>query len=382
MMESLFYNACIFQGEKGFVRGSFLVSDGRIREISEGEISPKEPEGMHNLGGMNVIPGLVDIHTHGNSGCDFSDGDIKGLIRMGRFLARRGITAFAPTSMTLGYGRLRAAFQTAAEYGKMRPPDAARMAGIHMEGPYISGEKKGAQNSDYLKLPDIEGFLNLQKMCGGLIRIVDVAPELEGSEAFIRQIAPVCRVSASHTAAGYEEASRAFEAGIRHVTHLFNAMEPVHHRSPGLIGAASEREDVTAELICDGLHVHPACVRMAFQLFPGRICLISDALRCLGMPDGVYELGAQQVFLKDAQARLADGTLAGAISDLYDDMVNAIRFRIPVKEAIAAATIIPAREVGMEKEIGSLDAGKRADFLVCDTNWNRKQVYLDGVRIS
>ncbi len=393
-----FYNARIFQGEKGFVKGSFTVSGDRIQEIlPEGETDQDrgatggpevkaDPEGQTDpdvqtdLDGLYVLPGLVDIHTHGNSGHDFSDGSEAGLHEMGRYLASHGITSFAPTSMTLPYEILEAAFRTAADYSRNHAGNEARIAGIHMEGPYFSEKKKGAQNSAYLKLPDAEGFLALQEKCGHLVRIVDVAPELEGAEDFVRKISRYCCVSVAHTDASYEEAYKAFAAGASHVTHLFNAMPPIHHRKPGVIGAASEKENVAAELICDGLHVHPSVVRMAFRLFPGRICLISDALRCCGMPDGEYELGGQTVTLKNGEARIADGNLAGAVSNLYDDMVNAIRFGIPEAEAILAATLNPAREVGADTETGSLVSGKKADFIICDEEWNLKQVYIDGIK--
>ena len=382
---TVFTNACLFQGKKGFVKGSLRVEDKRIVGIVPEEqeaAGAKKDEERKDLGGMYVLPGLVDIHTHGNSGCDFSDGSVEGLTQMGKYLASHGITSFAPTSMTLPYDRLEAAFATAVDYGKDRPEAGARIIGINMEGPYFSEKKKGAQNSRYLKLPDAKGFLALQEGCKGLVRIVDIAPELEGAEAFIREISPRCRVSVAHTDASYEEAVRAFEAGASHVTHLFNAMPLLHHRNPGVIGAAWERDDVTAELICDGLHVHPSMVRLAFRMFPGRICLISDSLRCCGMPDGVYELGGQEVILKDGQARLANGTLAGASSDLFEDMVNAIRFGIPREEAIMAATIRPAQQVGADTEAGSLEVGKRADFIVCDENRSLKGVYIDGIRIQ
>ena len=158
-------------------------------------------------------------------------------------------------------------------------------------------------------------------------------------------------------------------------------MPSIHHRKPGVIGAASEREDVVAELICDGLHVHPSSVRMAFRLFPGRICLISDSLRCCGMPDGEYELGGQQVFLSGGVARLADGTIAGAASHLYRDLRNAVAFGIPMEEAVRAATLTPARELGREEEIGSIAPGRFADFLICGDDLSLREIYLGGEKL-
>ena len=388
-----YFNAYVFQGKEGFVKGGLRVSDGRIAEVirdnagSQGDPGSRTPpehpvsEEETDLRGMYVIPGLVDIHSHGNSGHDFSDGDPEGLKVMGRFDARHGITSFLPTSMTLPYDRLETAFLTAKRYTEEWDGTSSRLAGIHMEGPFFSEKKKGAQNSAYLKLPDADAVMRLQEACGGLIKIVDVAPELPGAEAFIRKIAPRCRVSVAHTDASYEDAVRAFDAGALHVTHLFNAMPSLHHRSPGVIGAAAERDDVTAELICDGLHVHPSVIRLAFKLFADRICMVSDSLRCCGMPDGEYDLGGQTVYLRNGEARLADGTLAGDVSDLYSDMVNAIRFGIPAEQAIMSATITPAAAIGADREIGSLEEGKLADFVVCDRDWKIGQVVIGGKRV-
>ena len=371
----LYTNANVFT-PAGFVRGGFSVEDGRFTAVYTGE-----RDGGTDLGGARVIPGLVDIHTHGAAGADFSDGDAAGLRRMAQHLAKRGVTSFCPTSMTLPYETLAAAFRTAVQLRAEAPAGCARVAGIHMEGPYFSEKKKGAQNGAYLKLPDLEGFKMLQEGCGGLVRIVDVAPELPGAAEFAAGAKKLCTVSVAHTDANYDEARAVFAAGAGHLTHLFNAMPPIHHRKPGVIGAASEREDVVAELICDGLHVHESSVRMAFKLFPGRICLISDSLRCCGMPDGEYELGGQQVFLSGGVARLADGTIAGAASDLYTDMKNAVAFGIPVEEAIRAATIRPAREIGRADEIGSIEPGKLADFVVCDETLTARAVYIGGVKV-
>ena len=369
-------NAFVFLPEKGFIHGGFDVEDGRFAAVFT-----DERDGEIDLGGACVVPGLVDIHTHGAMGADFSDGDAEGLRRMAAHLAGRGVTSFAPTSMTLPYETLEAAFATAAELYDNRPEGCARVMGVHMEGPFFSEKKKGAQNGAYLKEPDFEGFRKLYEGCGGLVRIVDLAPELEGAAAFTEKAKALCTVSVAHTDASYEEAKAVFEAGASHLTHTFNAMPGIHHRKPGPIGAASERGDVAAELICDGLHVHPSAVRMAFRLFPGRICLISDSLRCCGMPDGEYELGGQQVFLSGGVARLADGTIAGAASDLYADMRNAVAFGIPKEEAILAATIRPAREIGRESEIGSIETGKLADFVVCGDDLAPRAVYIGGEKV-
>ncbi|MBR6839281.1 MAG: N-acetylglucosamine-6-phosphate deacetylase [Oscillospiraceae bacterium] len=371
----LYTNANVFT-PVGFVHGGFTVENGRFGEVFTGG-----RDGGTDLGGACVIPGLVDIHTHGAAGADFSDGDAEGLKRMAAHLAKCGVTSFAPTSMTLPYETLAAAFQTAVEVRENRPAGCSRVMGIHMEGPYFSEKKKGAQNGAYLKLPDPEGFRGLYAGSLGLVRIVDVAPELAGAVEFTRVAKELCTVSVAHTDANYEEAKAVYEAGATHLTHLYNAMPSIHHRKPGVIGAASECENVVAELICDGLHVHPSSVRMAFKLFPGRICLISDSLRCCGMPDGEYELGGQQVFLAGGVARLADGTIAGAASDLYKDMLNAISFGIPRDEAITAATFRPAKEIGRADEIGSIEAGKLADFVICNEALEAEAVYIGGERL-
>lgn len=360
-----------------FVRGGFSVENGRFAHVLEDVPGPAE-----DLDGALVIPGLVDIHVHGCAGADFSDGDYVGLVRMARYLARRGVTSFAPASMTLPYDALDKAFHAAARLHREGLADGARLMGIQMEGPFLSREKRGSQNPAYLRLPDWDRFLRLYDAAEGLLRIVDVAPELPGAVEFTRRASEKCRVSVAHTAAGYDQAAAVFDAGATHLTHLFNAMSGIHHRHPGPIGAASERENVTAELICDGIHVHPSAVRMAFRLFPGRICLISDALRCCGMADGSYSLGGQEILLSGGVARLTGGAIAGSAADLYQCMRRAVSFGIPREQAVWAATALPARVIGRESETGAIADGRAADFVICGGELEPEAVYLGGKRLE
>ena len=369
-------NGWIFAGGR-FVRGGFSVENGRFAHVLEDVPGPAE-----DLDGALVIPGLVDIHVHGCAGADFSDGDYAGLVRMARYLARRGVTSFAPASMTLPYDALDKAFHAAARLRREGLADGARLMGIQMEGPFLSREKRGSQNPAYLRLPDWDSFLRLYDAAEGLLRIVDVAPELPGAVEFTRRASEKCRVSVAHTAAGYDQAAAVFDAGATHLTHLFNAMSGIHHRHPGPIGAASERENVTAELICDGIHVHPSAVRMAFRLFPGRICLISDALRCCGMADGSYSLGGQEILLSGGVARLTGGAIAGSAADLYQCMRRAVSFGIPREQAVWAATALPARVIGRESETGAIADGRAADFVICGGELEPEAVYLGGKRLE
>ena len=369
-----FKNAMLYTEEFRFVPGAFSVENGKFANV----LAEPQADAV-DLQGAYVIPGLIDVHNHGNSGADFSDGDYDGLVKMANYLVKNGVTSFAPASMTLPYEVLSKAFATARRLADEAPEGAAALRGIQMEGPFFSEKKKGAQNGAYLRDPDFAAFSKLYQDCGGLVRIVDVAPELPGACEFIRQAKALCTVSIAHTDADYDAAHAAVEAGVTHLTHLFNAMPALHHRKPGVIGAAAEAEQVSAEIISDGQHIHPSAVRLAFRLFGAeRMVLISDALRCCGMPDGEYELGGQAVFLKGGVARLADGTIAGSATNLYDCMLRAISFGIAKEDAIRAATWNPARQIGCLDTVGSIADGKCADFVVCDENLTRKAVWLAG----
>lgn len=372
-----FTNAKIFTSDFKFVSGSFCVENGKFSRVLDDCVAADAVD----LQGAYVIPGLIDVHNHGNSNADFSDGDYNGLKKMAAYLAANGITSFAPASMTLPYETLSAAFATARQLVDEAPAGCAALRGIQMEGPFFSEKKKGAQNGAYLKEPDFAAFKKLYDDCGGLVRIVDLASELPGAVEFTRQAKELCTVSIAHSDSDYEHAKAVFEAGATHLTHLFNAMPPIHHRKPGVIGAASECENVRAEIIADGIHVHPSSIRMAFRLFPDRMILISDALRCCGMPDGEYELGGQAVYLKGKTCTLADGTLAGSVTNLFDCMRNAISYGIAPEQAVRAASWNAACSLGCQDQVGAIADGLQADFVVCDENWNRKAVYLAGEKL-
>ena len=264
--------------------------------------------------------------------------------------------------------------------GFVRPADGAKCAGIHLEGPFLSYAKRGAQNPENLHKPDADMFMRLNEASGGVVRLVTVAPEEDGGIEFIRRVSPVCTVSIGHTTANYETAMAAYAAGASHATHLYNGMPSLLHREPGVIAAALD-SGATVELICDGVHIHPAVVRAVFKLFGSdRVILISDSLRATGMPDGRYPFGGQEIEVHGNRATMADdpNTLAGSVSDLMACLKTAVSFGIPLADAVTAAAVNPAKVLGIYNRLGSLDIGKEANAAILDEHLDLKAVLYHG----
>ena len=372
----MFYtNARIFVDNE-FRLGAFEVVDGKF-----GAILPENvPADAIDLGGATVIPGLIEVHSHGAMGYDFSDGDYEGLKAMAKQYAQWGVTSFAPASMTLPYDVLSKAFATAKQLVEENIEGLSVLRGIQMEGPFFCYAKRGAQNADYLQNPDFEGFKKLYDDCGGLVRIVDVAPELPGAAEFVAKASELCTVSIAHTDSDYDHAKAAVDAGVTHLTHLYNAMPAIHHRNPGVIPAAVENPKVRAEIIADGYHIHPSSVRLAFTMFKDRMILVSDSVRCAGKDEGYqFDLGGQMAEIRGGVAKLVGTeTIACSASNLWACLCNAISWGIPEAEAVRAATYNPACALGVQDVVGSIETGKVADFLVCADGYAAKRVFLAG----
>lgn len=352
----------VFDLKDGFVERD-VCTDGALISSVSGD------EQVLSADGCYVIPGLVDVHFHGCIGEDFSDATPEGLQRIADYELSRGVTYICPAGMTLPEEQLVKICENAAAH-RRKNTGGAELVGVHLEGPFLSMAKKGAQNADYLHAPDIAMLRRLQASAEGCVRLVTAAPEEAGALEFIRAAVEAgIAVSVGHTVADYDTAKAAFAVGADHVTHLYNGMPPMHHRAPGVIGAAFDSPGVMAELICDGVHIHSAMVRLAFRLFGAeRMILISDSLRAAGMPDGRYPFGGQEIEVHGNRATIAGHpeTLAGSVTSLMGCMRQAAAFGIPLADAVRAASYNPAKSIKIDDRAGSLEEGKEASIVLLD----------------
>lgn len=370
-------DANVFTQENKFVKGNVAIENGRFLHVLE---EADEDDEIVDAAGLIMIPGLVDIHFHGCQGADMCDGTEEALDVITAYEASVGVTSICPATMTIPKEQLLEVMRNAGTYSYH---GGAHLVGINMEGPFISPSKKGAQAADNIIPCDYEYFCQLQDAAGGLIRLVDIAPEEPGAMEFIDKAKEQVVISLAHTASDYDTAKKAIERGASHATHLYNAMPPMNHRQPGVIGAVRDSEQCHAELICDGVHVHPSVIRATFAMFgEERIILISDSMRATGLEDGEYTLGGQAVTVKGNLATLHDGTIAGSATNLMDCMRFVVKeVGLPLETAVRCATENPAREIGIYHDVGSITAGKKADFVLLDQNLDIVGVYIDGKEI-
>lgn len=360
-----FRGAAVYVAGAGVTRAD-ITFDEIIREIGT---APTDAGTVALPEGAVVLPGFIDPHIHGAGGADAMDGTAAALATISETVAREGTTSFLATTMTeSGEAILRAL--TAVRDCRETP--GARLLGVHLEGPFISETYAGAQPREYIAAPDIDVFDRYQAASGGRIRIVTVAPEVPGADALIRHLAETGVVpSVGHSAAGVADVRRAIACGARSVTHTYNAQSPFRHREIGVAGSALLYDELNCELIADGIHVSPEAIRLLVKNKPrGKMTLITDAMRAKGCPDGVSELGGQTVYVKNGEARLADGTLAGSVLRMNDAVRRMVQvIGLPFTDAVDMATKNTAALLGISDSCGEIACGKRADFTVLDPDF-------------
>lgn len=384
-------NVKVYTEEKVFADGEIVIRDGRIQAAgaaSEGAVSG---ETVIDGEGCYAIPGLIDLHFHGCKGYDFCDGTKEAIGKIAEYEASVGVTAISPATMTLPVNELEEILAVAAQYKKEAEnkaagtDSAADLVGVNMEGPFISEEKKGAQDERNIISCDGDVCQRFLDASEGLVKFVGIAPERNGdAPEFIRKMKDKVHISLAHTNADYDTAMAAFEAGADHAVHLYNAMPAFTHRKPGVVGAVSDSAHVNAEMICDGVHIHPSVVRATFRMLGAdRIVLISDSMRATGMPDGQYTLGGLDVNVADGRATLvSNGALAGSATNLMECLKTVVqKMGIPLETAVACAALNPAKCLGIDEDYGSLAPGKKGNVVLLDKDLNLKAVVKDGVKI-
>lgn len=372
-----FKNASVYAEGKGIIRTSVYFDD-KIRQIGGYVAGAEEIELPENA---VVLPGFIDEHIHGAGGSDAMDGNTKDLAIIAETVAKEGTTSFLATTMTQSKENILKAMRAVKEYSEAAGEQGARIAGVHLEGPFIAAAHKGAQPLEYVAAPDAKTFDEYNAACGNAIKIITLAPETDGALDFIRHIvAQGTVVSIGHTGAKYAEVKAAMEAGATNVTHTYNAQSPLHHREIGVVGSALLLEDLYCELICDTIHVSvPAMQLLVKNKRADKLALITDAMRAKGLADGVSELGGQTVYVKGGEARLADGTLAGSVLRMNRALQNMVeKVGVPLTQAVDYCTINPARTLKMENEAGSIAEGKRADFAVLNDKFDVLYTVRDG----
>jgi len=362
---------------------AIIVKKGKILEIkNEEEINNLILNGAEVVEAKNkfVVPGYINIHVHGGGGSDVMDGNYEAISQIAITHSRFGTTAFLPTTMTMDKNKIIRSLRSIHE-AKLVGTGGAEILGVNLEGPYINPEKKGAQREIDIREPSIKEFAEFNKASGNLIRLVTVAPEMPGAIEFIKYLHKQ-RIIASigHSNATYVQTKAGIKAGLSHVTHTFNAMRGLHHREPGVVGAALTSPELTLEIIADGIHIHPIVLKIITQIREDeKIVLITDSMRATGMKEGIYDLGGQEVIVNKGQARLKDGTLAGSLLTMDKAVKNMIsKVGVLLPKAIQMASFNPAKSIGIDDKKGSLEPGKDADIVILNKNLETELTMVAG----
>ena len=361
----------------GILENVVIAYDTKICGFTDEKDIPENAEVIDANGGY-VSPGLIDIHIHGYLGEDTSDGKAEGIFKMANGIIKNGVTSFCPTTMTVSMAEINKSLDVVRSLKvESKSWAGAEILGVNLEGPFINPKKKGAQAETHILKPDAKFVIDNSD----IIRLATMAPEMESGYDTIKEITENCGVvvSIGHTDATFEEALKGIKSGASHITHLFNAQSPLHHRNPGVVGAALQ-ENVTTELIADTFHVHKGLFELLARIKGDNLVLITDCTRAGGMPDGEYSLGGQPIFVKGGKCLLEDGTIAGSVLKLNNAVKN---FRdntdLPFWKVVSAASLNPARAIGVDEFKGSLEAGKDADIIITDDEFNVIKTIIGGV---
>lgn len=375
----LIKNATVYLEDNKLSQGNIYLENGKIKSIGKGEIPSDKASHVIDATGLNAIPGFIDGHIHGANGADTMDATAEALEKIASTLPMEGTTSFLATTITQSPANITRALENAACY--QNKPGHAEMVGIHLEGPFVEKTKAGAQPKHYIIQPDLERFLEWQRQANGKIKTITMAPEHDEDGRFIRSLAKSgVNVSAGHTNAGFAGIKKAVSQGVSQLTHLCNAMNGIHHRDIGAVGAAFQLESLRAELIADGIHVSPEMLQLIYNnIGSERIILITDAMRAKGLPDGKYELGGQPVKVGNGMAVLADGTLAGSILKMDEAAKQMLKLEgVTLKRIVEMASVNPAKQIGIYNEKGSISPGKDADILLVDDALNIRYTICGG----
>lgn len=360
-------------------KGSLLINDGKIKEINPKNL---EDENIIDANGKYVSPGFIDVHIHGAGGCDTMDGTVESLNTIARTIVKHGTTAFTPTTMTVSTEDIRKSMKVIKKL-KEEGSEGAQILGAHLEGPFISPKAIGAQNPDYLLAPSIKAYNEMVKGCEDAVVSITLAPEVEGAKELIKYLSEkgiVCSIG--HTRATYEQAMESIECGVCHSTHLYNAMTPLNHRAPGVVGAIFD-SDITTETISDGIHIAYPALRIAYkQKGTDKVLLVTDAMMACSMPDGKYSLGGQEVKVEKGAARLINGALAGSILTLDKAVKNVYKnSNMPLNEIIKMASYNGAKHCKVDDHKGLIKEGYDADLILFDDEINIEKVFVLGKEV-